>query len=75
MQDYDFLGNDDVPCQRRTMTICQRQILVLEPMTMQGWRTRRHTLESLVLNEVQYDSIDRNGGRIGMQRFRIDKKR
>ena len=56
MQDYDSLGNDDVPY-HRMMTICQRQILV-EPMTMLGWRTRRHTVESLVqLNEVQYDSI------------------
>ena len=58
MQDYDSLaGDDDVPFRRRMMTICQRQILV-EPMTMLGWRTRRHTVESLVqLNEVQYDSI------------------
>ena len=58
MQDYDSLAGDDgVPFRRRTMTICQRQIHV-EPMTMLGWRTRRHTLESLVqLNEVQYDSI------------------
>ena len=63
MQDYDSLaGDDDVPFRRRTMTICQRQILV-EPMTMLGWRTRRHILESLVqLNEVQYDS--KSGGRI-----------
>ena len=57
MQDYDSLGNDDVPY-HRMMTICQRQIRH-DSMMMQVWRTRRHTLESLVLNEVQDDSTER----------------
>ena len=60
MQDYDSLDDDDIPCRRRMMTICQRQILVESMMMMQVVRkTRRHTIESLVLNEVQYDSTER----------------